>query len=275
MEKISYKTDGSALRYGMLLPLVMMIASVVSSCISYSDAKQNIADDLNEAIIALAAENSELWTRQDTIAALQQMHQTTHKPIIYQASDLNFRNRTLKEDAYFTLALVDGRNAAPKIHGNKIASDSIMLIPEKNIGGIAIQLQGFAECSMASVFAASDQTLPLSLFTMSILLFAGLSAFRNKAQFQSATVVADTASASLNLDEIKLTPMQKRLTRMLLDSPGRKVDKTILCTALWGNKSNAEESLYTLVRRTKAALADSGIEIVCNRGESYELRINR
>lgn len=275
MEKFSYKTDGSALRYGMLLPLVMMIASVVSSCISYSDAKQNIADDLNEAIIALAAENSELWTRQDTIAALQQMHQTTHKPMIYQASDLNFRNRTLKEDAYFTLALVDGRNAAPKIHGNKIASDSIMLIPEKNIGGIAIQLQGFAECSMASVFAASDQTLPLSLFTMSILLFAGLSAFRNKAQFQSATVVADTASASLNLDEIKLTPMQKRLTRMLLDSPGRKVDKTILCTALWGNKTNAEESLYTLVRRTKAALADSGIEIVCNRGESYELRINR
>lgn len=275
MEKFSYKTDGSALRYGMLLPLVMMIASVVSSCISYSDAKQNITDDLNEAIIALAAENSELWTRQDTIAALQQMHQTTHKPMIYQASDLNFRNRTLKEDAYFTLALVDGRNAAPKIHGNKIASDSIMLIPEKNIGGIAIQLQGFAECSMASVFAASDQTLPLSLFTMSILLFAGLSAFRNKAQFQSATVVADTASASLNLDEIKLTPMQKRLTRMLLDSPGRKVDKTILCTALWGNKTNAEESLYTLVRRTKAALADSGIEIVCNRGESYELRINR
>lgn len=275
MEKNSYKTDSSALRYAMLVPLLMMIASVVSSCISYSDAKQNIADDLNEAIIALAAENSELWTRQDTIAALQQMHQTTHKPMIYQASDLNFRNRTLKENAYFTIALVDGRNAAPKIHGDKIASDSIMLVPEKNIDGIAIQLQGFAECSMASVFAASDQTLSLALFTLSILFFASLSAFSNKVKIKAETAGIDTTSAKLNLDAIKLTPMQKRLTKMLLDAPGQKVDKAILCTALWGNKNNAEESLYTLVRRTKSALADSGIEIVCNRGESYELRINR
>ena len=122
------------LRYGMFVPLAFMIASLVSSCFSYSSARQNIADDLNEAILAFANENRELWTRQDTIAALRKMHETTHKPIIYQASDVNFRNAALKEDAYFILALVDKRTAAPKIKGHKIASDSIMLIPEKNIG---------------------------------------------------------------------------------------------------------------------------------------------
>ena len=53
-----------------------------------------------------------------------------------------------------------------------------------------------------------------------------------------------------------------------------RVNKTTLCLALWGNKSNAEESLYTLVRRIKTALAEANIEIICNRGESYELRIN-
>ena len=53
-----------------------------------------------------------------------------------------------------------------------------------------------------------------------------------------------------------------------------KVDKRVLCETLWGNKSNAEESLYTLVRRTKNALAEVKMEIVCNRGDSYELRIN-
>ena len=89
--------ESRSLRYGMLIPLALMIASLVSSCFSYSNAKQNIADDLNDAMLALANENSELWTRQDTIAALRQMHETTHKPMIYQASGVKFRNAALKK----------------------------------------------------------------------------------------------------------------------------------------------------------------------------------
>ena len=83
-----------------------------------------------------------------------------------------------------------------------------------------------------------------------------------------------SAHVVIDMKAIKLTPMQRQLTQMLLDAPDRKVDKSTLCATLWGNKSNAEESLYTLVRRTKTALAAAGVEIVCNRGESYELRIN-
>lgn len=55
--------SGSALRYGMFIPLAFMIASVITCCFSYSNAKQNIANDLNDAMFALANENSELWTR--------------------------------------------------------------------------------------------------------------------------------------------------------------------------------------------------------------------
>lgn len=102
------KTDNSDyLRYGMLIPLALLLASFVTGCLSYSNAKQIIAEDLNDAMLALANENSGLWTRQDTIAALRQMHETTHKPIIYQASDVNFRNSALKDEAYFTLSLID------------------------------------------------------------------------------------------------------------------------------------------------------------------------
>ncbi len=68
--------------------------------------------------------------------------------------------------------------------------------------------------------------------------------------------------------------MQRQFAQMLLDAPDMRVDKTAICAALWGNKSNAEESLYTLVRRTKTALTPANIEIICNRGESYQLRIN-
>ncbi|MDE6100809.1 MAG: helix-turn-helix domain-containing protein [Paramuribaculum sp.] len=265
--------SGSALRYGMVIPLSLMIASVITCCLSYSDAKQNIADDLSDAMFALANENSELWTHPDTIAAIRHMYETTHKPLIYQASDVNFRNPSLKDEAYFTLALVDTNNGSHGIEGNKIASDSIMLMPERAADGLAIQVQGFADCSMASVFHASDQTMSGILFSLSILSMAGMLIWKRKEveMTESKHVVA---SPTPSLDGIKLTPMQRQLARMLLEAPGMKVDKRSLCESLWGNKSNAEESLYTLVKRTKNALAQANMEIVCNRGDSYELRIN-
>lgn len=268
----STANNGLALRYGMFIPLAFMIASIVSCCFSYSNAKQNITDDLNDAMFALANENSELWTRPDTIAAIRQMYEATHKPLIYEASDVSFRNTTLKDEAYFTLALVDKKNIAPKIRENKIASDSIMLVPECATDGLAIKVQGFADCSMATVFSASDQTLPGILFSLSILSLTGIFAWRKRTPVMSqAGVVAVTEMPTL--DGIKLTPMQRQFAQMLLDAPEMKVDKRTLCESLWYNKSNAEESLYTLVRRTKAALAKANMEIICNRGDSYELRI--
>lgn len=268
----STANNGLALRYGMFIPLAFMIASIVSCCFSYSNAKQNITDDLNDAMFALANENSELWTRPDTVAAIRQMYEATHKPLIYEASDVNFRNTSLKDEAYFTLALVDKKNIAPKIRENKIASDSIMLVPECATDGLAIKVQGFADCSMASIFSASDQTLPGILFSISILSLIGIFAWRKRMPVMSqAGVVAVPATPTL--DGIKLTPMQRQFAQMLLDAPDMKVDKRTLCQTLWDNKSNAEESLYTLVRRTKTALAKANMEIICNRGDSYELRI--
>lgn len=265
--------SGSALRYCMFIPLAFMIASIISCCSSYSNAKQNIANDLNDAIFALANENSQLWTQPDTIAALRHIHQTTHKPLIYQASDLNFRNPSLKNDAYFTLALVDNNNVSHTVEGNKIASDSIMLIPRQSADGLAIQLQGFADCSIASILFASDQTLSLILLSLSIISMAGMIIRKREGTAIPETELIAVA-APPSLDDIKLTPMQRQLTRMLLDAPGMRVDKRSLCQSLWGNKTNAEESLYTLVKRTKLALAEANMEIVCNRGDSYQLRIN-
>lgn len=271
---INIHNNGKSLRYAMFIPLALMIAAIASCCHSYSSAKQILINDLNDAMLALANENSELWTRQDTIAALRHMHETTHKPLIYQASDVNFRNTALKDEAYFTLALVDKKNAAPKIQGNKIASDSIMLVPECATDGLAIQVQGFADCSMASVFATSDQTLPGVLFTLSMLSMASMFVWRKKEQELPETDLATVGIAINPLDGIKLTPMQRQFAQLLLDAPEMRVDKATLCSTLWGNKSNAEESLYTLVRRTKTALSVANIEIICNRGDSYELRVS-
>lgn len=270
----SQENNSGYLRYVIFIPLVLVIASLATSCLSYYEAKQDIATDLNNAIVALANEKSELWTRHDTLAALRHMHATTHKPLIYQASDVNFRYRALKDEAYFTLALIDRQNTPPKIRGHKIASDSIMLVPEYGADGLAIQIQGFAVCSMASVFAASDQTLPGILLTLSILSMTGISLWQRKETVVPETELATTPAAINRLHGIKLTPMQRQFVKMLLDAPDMRVDKATLCKILWDNKSNAEESLYTLVRRTKRAIAAADIEIICNRGDSYELRVS-
>ena len=264
--------SGNGLRYGMFIPLALMIASVITCYFSYSNAKQNIANDLNDALFALANENSELWTRPDTIAAIRHMHETTNKPLIYQASDVNFRNPTLKDEAYFTIALIDNKNVSHRIGGNMLVSDSIMLMPEHATEGLAIQVQGFANCSMASIFYASDQTLPGILFLFTILSMASMLIWKRK-ETETPDEEFIAVSASPSLDGIKLTPMQRQLTRMLLEAPGMKVDKRSLCESLWSNKINADDSLYTLVKRTKNALAEANMEIVCNRGDSYELRV--
>lgn len=268
------KNNVSALRYGMFVPLAFLIASVISCCFSYSNAKKSIAIDLNDAMLAMAEENSELWTRPDTIAAIRQMYETTRKPLIFQASDVNFRNAALKDEAYFTLSLIDKKNPTHNISGNRIASDSILLVPESAADGFAIQVQGFADCSMASIFNVSDQTFPGILFSLSIISMISVFIWRRKNNGLIKMKTEAVSTRNHPLDGVKLTPMQRQFAQMLLDAPNMRVEKSRLCEALWGNKSNAEESLYTLVRRTKTAIAKTDIEIVCNRGESYELRVN-
>ncbi len=257
-------TRPRSLRLIMLLPLALLLASVASCCMSYADARRVLSDDLNDAMVALTRANSDLWTRQDTIAALRQISATTHQPLILQASDATFRHAMLRERSFVSLQLVDGAPAAHVTRGD-LSSDSIMLMPAQGAEGVAVRVQGFAMCSMAAVLAVSDQRLPAALFVLSLLSAAGVSVLYRRSR---------RSPQAPSLDGIKLTPMQRQLAQMMLDAPGLRVQKAALCAALWGNKSNAEESLYTLVRRTKAALAPAGIDIVCNRGESYELRIN-
>ena len=260
----------SSLRFSLLLPVAMLVASVISCCVSYSRAEQILTDDLNEAVLALVNEKKELWVRNDTIAALRQLIETTQQPLIYKATDIQFRNTVLKEQAFFTLSLVDKKNGTHKLQEAKIASDSILLVPECTADGLAVQVRGFADCSFSSLFSTADKTFPGTFFALFIMSSTGMLIWRGK-ESKAIKLTPDTDT----LDNIRLTPMQKQLVRMLLQAPGMRVDKATICTALWGNKSNAEESLYTLVRRTKTALATSDLEIVCNRGDSYELHINR
>ncbi len=254
--------DSRSLQWMMILPLALLLMSVVSSAMSYGYAKSRLVTDFNNAIAELAKEKADYFTSPDTIAALKQMKASTEKPYICRADGIGLE-QAMQDNAFYAVALISNE-AEPQAHFSaSIESDPFILVPQDHQEECCVQIRGFATCSMASVFSISDQTLPCVLLLLSMLSFLWMT-WKNP-RFSKRPI--------LSLSCIKLTPMQRQLVQMLLDAPECRVKTADLCVALWGNKDNAEESLYTLVRRTKAALAEAGAEIVCNRGDSYQLRI--
>lgn len=254
-------------RLSAAIPFVLLLASTISCIISYGNAKARLADDLNSAIAAFASENAESLTSADTIASLRQMSASAEHPVIRKAAGMPHLCDALAGGAFYSLALVERGGYQAKAVDATIRCDSILLMSESAPEGFAVQLQGYALCTMAEVFSVSDQTLPIILLMLSVAAFF----VRMPRRSDPAMAVVETKAPAIG--DIKLTPMQRKLITMLMDAPDRRVGKYDICSALWGDKSNAEESLYTLVRRTKSALADTHMEIVCNRGESYELHV--
>ena len=72
---------------------------------------------------------------------------------------------------------------------------------------------------------------------------------------------------------LHLTPMQEHLMEMFMKAPGHRLTKQEICDALWPNKDNAAETLYTTIRRLRNELHESSDwEITSERGKNYELR---
>ena len=75
-------------------------------------------------------------------------------------------------------------------------------------------------------------------------------------------------------NKVKLTPMQQQLMEMLWKSPTHQLSKTEICNTLWPKKPDANETLYTLIRRLKPIIEQhSDLKIEADRGKSYGLTI--
>jgi DNA-binding response OmpR family regulator len=73
---------------------------------------------------------------------------------------------------------------------------------------------------------------------------------------------------------VRLTPMQQQLMEMLWLSPSHQLSKTDICNVLWPKKENANDTLYTLVKRLKPIIEQhSDLKIEADRGKSYGLKI--
>ena len=73
--------------------------------------------------------------------------------------------------------------------------------------------------------------------------------------------------------QVRLTPMQQQLMEMFFRSESHQLSKTEICDALWPKKDDANDTLYTLIRRLKPIIEEhSELKIESDRGRAYELK---
>ncbi len=136
-----------------------------------------------------------------------------------------------------------------------------------------------ARCSAATIFSMSDQRPASVLWTMAIL-WALYCFWRFRRDVPLMTfgglAYAECEGRFYNKlgKQVRLTPMQQQLMEMFFRSESHRLTKTEICDALWPKKDDANDTLYTLIRRLKPVIEEhSNLEIESDRGRAYELRV--
>ena len=71
---------------------------------------------------------------------------------------------------------------------------------------------------------------------------------------------------------VKLTPMQQQLMEMFFHSPTHQLSKAEISEALCPKKEDANETLYTLIKRLKPVIEQhSNLRIEAERGKAYRI----
>ena len=138
----------------------------------------------------------------------------------------------------------------------------------------AINLE--AHCPTGTILTMSDQRPSVALASMAFIWAIGCSMTRRRSYptpgFGGLSLVGDCFFNSQH-QEVKFTPMQHQLMLLFFRSPDHRLSKTEICEALWPKKDDANETLYTLIRRLKPVLeAHSELKITTDRGRAYQLK---
>ena len=133
------------------------------------------------------------------------------------------------------------------------------------------------QVSTATILSLSDQRPSMILWSMAMLwgLFCLYQHRRNVTLgLYGGLALQDGHFVDGKGNIVKLTPMQQQLMEMLWQSPTHQLSKTEICNTLWPKKPDANETLYTLIRRLKPIIEQhSGLKIEADRGKSYGLTI--
>ena len=149
------------------------------------------------------------------------------------------------------------------------------------VDGSPVNFKPYARCSEATIFSLSDKR-PTAILWAVTLVWAAFCFYRRRQDvIQLAGMLqygglcyAETEGAFYDArgQRIKLTPMQQQLMEMFFRSDSHLLTKTEICDALWPKKPDANDTLYTLIRRLKPVVEQhSDLKIESDRGRAYEL----
>ena len=133
------------------------------------------------------------------------------------------------------------------------------------------------QVSTATILSLSDQRPSMILWSM-VLLWGLFCLYQHRRLsalgLYGGLALQDGRFINAKGCEVKLTPMQQQLMEMLWQSPTHQLSKAEICNALWPKKPDANETLYTLIRRLKPIIEEhSDLKIESDRGKAYGLKI--
>ena len=230
----------------LIVFLILLVMTITSSVNSYDRAKCVLDNDLNQALsLTIKAKGYERM-KQDSIKAYRLLTSST-----YPSSSVESIMLTVEDPVFQQHVKTEALRSKSYI--------AYHITPDNN--DFDVKMKGQANCSVAFIWSMSDQRLSL-LFCLGTILSLFLSIKKRK--------VEDT---DVSLMPLHLTPMQEQLMEMFMNAPNHRLTKQEICDALWPNKDNASETLYTTIRRLRNELqGTSDWEIESERGKTYALK---
>lgn len=230
-------------RFAFIVLFALIIASILTGFGSYNSMSRLVSEDMDRALALTLEEQQSNVISQDTI-------RTFNKHL--QIAELRGK----------ATLVVDTR-------GQKF--------------------KAYARCSEATIFSLSDQRPATILWVMTVF-WAMFIWYRRRHSIDSVPILAlssaDNSYGGLTYSEVdgrfyaadgshvQFTPMQSQLMEMFFHSPSYSLTKTEICDALWPKKPDANDTLYTLIRRLKHVIEQhSDLKIESDRSKAYHLKI--
>lgn len=267
--------------------LTLMLTSLLAGRHNYCKARNEITADLNQALAQTLKERKDYIITQDTIRVYKQLRKTSGGQVLIAVSDERFcrylKDKRLQQAAFITFDVVDSDFQNNSLGDQAICSDTL-IVKDKHAGE-TLALKGYARLSVASILGMSDQRIPAACM-ISAFLWAILSwLYLRKKQEGSEAVTGFGGLVYSEVDQrfytaahtpIRFTPMQQQLMLLFWNAPSHSLTKEDICAALWPKKEDANDTLYTLIRRLKPIVEEhTNLKIVADRGRNYSLEINR
>lgn len=292
-----------AANLSLIFLVVFMALSFAIGTKQYNNTREMIIANLNKALREAVKMHADSWLCRDTIQSYAKLQQQIGGGVTMHAYDKVF-SEALPEDNYTSNAGIQisiiktnvngyADDAAYDADNGFIMSDTLMLMNSAKVSDAALSLRGYIYCPFVNVLKMTNMTVPAILFIIALCSGGFYFYFRSRRDINENRVRIVSANNNLitfgdlslstdddciydsNNQRVNLTPMEYSLMEMFYRSSSHFLLKKDICNALWPGKDNADETLYTLVRRLKQTLSEhSNIKISVVRGRAYQLDTN-